>query len=76
MGEQTIGDLNKHERLCMPCGSGCADCVNPGLCKECKPNKFLNAADPGICVTDCTLLPDAFDVANYNYFLNATSEMC
>jgi len=60
----------------MPCGNGCADCIDDRLCYECKPDKFHNAKDPSMCVTDCTLLPDDFATANYKFFLNTTSGVC
>jgi hypothetical protein len=35
MGESNTGTKNLKERICMPCGNGCADCIDDRLCYEC-----------------------------------------
>jgi hypothetical protein len=74
MGEIAAG--SNDERICKPCGNGCAECVDERLCSACDTDKFLNANDPGMCVTNCTLLPADFSTANHMYFLNTTSNAC
>lgn len=60
----------------MPCGNGCEECYNDRLCLGCEENKFLSAKDPSMCVSDCTLLPDAFTTANHKFFRNKTMDVC
>lgn len=76
MGEQTLGTIPIRERTCMPCGNGCAECSVPGLCSRCKAGKFLNAMDPGMCVQDCSNLPDDYGTPNHKFFHNTTSDAC
>jgi hypothetical protein len=65
MGELTLG-LNKiKERICMPCGNGCADCINEMLCYRCDLNKYHSALNPSMCVTDCTNLPATWGTPQY-----------
>jgi len=51
MGEVKTGTT--YERICMPCGNGCADCIDDRLCYECMGTKKLSSKDPSMCVTDC-----------------------
>jgi hypothetical protein len=75
MDSQDLTD-KLNEMICMPCGNGCSECYDDRLCLNCDKNKFLNAKDPSMCVSDCTLLPDDFTNANYNFFKNATMSVC
>lgn len=49
----------------MPCGNGCADCINDMLCYECDSGKFLSAKNPSMCVTSCTNLPATWGTPQY-----------